>query len=261
MDLSGKAALVTGSGRGIGAVIARRLALAGAKVAVCARTSAQVEEVAESIRKAGSGSQEAIALTCDVTDRDDVDSLVQDAQTALGPIDILVNNAGGANSAPVTRITLEDWNQTIALNATSAFLLTRALLPGMLERGFGRVINVASVAGLTGSKYIAAYSAAKHALVGLTRCAAVEVAGTGVTINALCPGFVDTPMTDATLDNVMAKTGLSREKALETILALNQQPRLVTCDEVAHVALSLCDPDGAGINGQAIAIDGGGHLN
>lgn len=261
MDLSGKAALVTGSGRGIGAVIARRLAAAGAKVAVCARTSAQVEQVAESIRKAGSGSQEAIALTCDVTDRDDVDSLVQDAQTALGPLDILVNNAGGANSAPVTRITLEDWNQTIALNATSAFLLTRALLPGMLERGFGRVINVASVAGLTGSKYIAAYSAAKHALVGLTRCAAVEVAGTGVTINALCPGFVDTPMTDATLDNVMAKTGLSREKALETILALNQQPRLVTCDEVAHVALSLCDPDGAGINGQAIAIDGGGHLN
>ena len=152
---------------------------------------------------------------------------------------MLVNNAGAAASMPVARTSLEDWNRLMAVNATGAFLCTRAFLPGMLERQWGRVVNVASTAGLSGGKYLAAYSAAKHALVGLTRSAAAEVAGTGVTVNAVCPNFVDTEMTAETVDRIVAKTGRTREEALAAALASAGQTRLISAEEVAAAVVSL----------------------
>jgi NAD(P)-dependent dehydrogenase (short-subunit alcohol dehydrogenase family) len=172
-----------------------------------------------------------------------------------------VNNAGVAHSAPVARTELEDWNRMLAVNATGTFLCTRAFLPGMVEGGWGRVVNVASVAGLAGARYIAAYAASKHAVIGLTRCAAAEVADRGVTVNAVCPGYVDTPMTTESLQRISEKTGMSAEEALETILAHTPQGRLIAPDEVAHAVLSLCEEGARGINGQSIVIDGGELLS
>ncbi|MFW6040143.1 MAG: SDR family NAD(P)-dependent oxidoreductase, partial [Gemmatimonadota bacterium] len=178
-------------------------------------------------------------------------------EAGLAP-DVLVNNAGAASSAPVTSLSLEEWNEMIAVNATSTFLCTRALLDGMMERGWGRVVNVASVAALSGARYIAAYAAAKHAVLGFTRCAAAEGAARGVTVNAVCPGYADTPMTEKTMERIMARTGRTREQALESILAAGRQRRLIEPDEVAHAVLALLAEEARGINGQAIVVDGGG---
>jgi enamine deaminase RidA (YjgF/YER057c/UK114 family) len=169
---------------------------------------------------------------------------------------VLVNNAGAAASMPVARTSLEDWNRLMAVNATGAFLCTRAFLPGMLERQWGRVVNVASTAGLRGGKYLAAYSAAKHALVGLTRSAAAEVAGTGVTVNAVCPGFVDTEMTAETVDRIVAKTGRTREAALAAALASEGQTRLITAEEVAEAVVSFVRDADTPPNGEALVLDG-----
>jgi NAD(P)-dependent dehydrogenase (short-subunit alcohol dehydrogenase family) len=168
-----------------------------------------------------------------------------------------VNNAGIARSNPVKGLTLEEWDRILSVNATGTFLCTRAFLGGMIERGWGRVINVASVAGLQGGPYMAAYSASKHAQVGFTRALAAEVADQGVTANAICPGYVDTAMADYAVTRIVGKTGLSYEEALQSILATNPQERLIRPEEVAHVALMLCSVDAEGINGQAIVIDGG----
>ncbi len=254
MSLAGRGAVITGGGRGIGRSVARALAARGARVVVTARTRVEIEGVAEELRTAG---HEAHAIRCDVSNEASVAAMAGEAVKRLGAVDILVNNAGIARSNPVKRLALEEWNEILAINATGTFLCSRAFLQGMIDRRWGRVINVASVAGLRGSRYISAYTASKHAQVGFTRALAEEVAGQGITVNAICPGYVDTPMTTHSVSRIVEKTGVSAEDALERILALSPQHRLIRPEEIAHVAVMLCETDGEGINGQAIAIDGG----
>lgn len=254
MSLEGRGAVITGGGRGIGRAVARGLAEAGAAVVVSARSTGEIEAVAEELRADGLS---AHAVRCDVADESSVKAMALEAHERLGTVDIIVNNAGIALSNPVKRLPLEEWDRILAINATGTFLCTQAFLAGMLERGWGRVINVASVAGLRGGQYIAAYTASKHAQVGFTRALAIEVAAQGVTVNAICPGYVDTPMTEYSVSRIVEKTGITPEEALGHILELSPQKRLIRPEEIAHVALMLCHEDGEGINGQAIAIDGG----
>jgi NAD(P)-dependent dehydrogenase (short-subunit alcohol dehydrogenase family) len=250
---SGSVAVVTGAGQGIGAAVARALAREGAALVVAARNSDRIERVATEIKKAGG---KAWAIACDVTDPASVHSFAQAAGRRAGVVDILVNNAGAAHSAPLVKTTLEDWNRLLAVNATGTFLCTQAFLPAMLLRKQGSVVNVASVAGLAGARYIAAYAAAKHAVIGLTRSVAAELEGTGVTCNAVCPGFVDTPMTKESVARVVAKTGKAADEALAAMLASAGQRRLITVDEVAKAVLELCDPNSADPrpNGTAVTI-------
>jgi NAD(P)-dependent dehydrogenase (short-subunit alcohol dehydrogenase family) len=249
----GSLAVVTGGGRGIGAAVARLLAAEGAAIVVAARSADRIEKVAAEIRDSGG---KAWAVACDVTDPASVHGLAQAAGRRAGIVDILVNNAGAAHSAPLAKTTLEDWNRVLAVNATGTFLCTQAFLPAMLMRKQGSIVNVASVAGLGGARYIAAYAAAKHAVIGLTRSVAAEIEGTGVTCNAVCPGFVDTEMTKESVARVVGKTGKSAHETLAAMLASAGQKRLITPDEVARAVLALCDPQGpAGRpNGTAVTI-------
>ncbi len=252
MSQPGRVAVVTGASRGIGAACARALSAAGFAVVVSARSREKIERVAGALAQLG---RPARAVVCDVTSEASVAALLRAAEE-FGPVAVLVNNAGAAASMPVVKTTLDEWNSLMAVNATGAFLCTRAFLPGMIERKWGRVVNVASTAGLNGAKYIAAYSAAKHALMGLTRSVAAEVAASGITVNAVCPGYVDTDMTTESLDRIVAKTGRSREEALNAALAAAGQGRLITAEEVAAAVLALCTPAGDGLNGQAVVLDG-----
>jgi NAD(P)-dependent dehydrogenase (short-subunit alcohol dehydrogenase family) len=248
--------VVTGGGRGIGASVARALAAEGAAVVVASRTAREIEEVAEELR--GSGAK-AWAVACDVTDEASVAALGREARAHLGSVDVLVNNAGDSHSAPLRKIALADWERLMAVNATGTFLCTREFAPEMAGRGWGRVVNVASIAGLEGAKYVAHYSAAKHAVVGFTRSVALELAGAGVTVNAVCPGYVDTPMTERTLANVEERAGLPRDEALQAVLASAGQDRLVTADEVAAAVVDLC-AGGSELTGQAIVLRSGGSV-
>lgn len=248
----GSVAVVTGGGSGIGAAVAEELARAGAAVVVAARRTDRIEHVATKIRSAGG---RAWAVHCDVTDPGNVNDLAKFA-ARHGSVDVLVNNAGAAHSAPLAKTSLEDWNRVLAVNATGTFLCTRAFLSGMLERNRGSIVNVASVAGLAGGRYIAAYAAAKHAVIGLTRSVAAEVEGTGVTCNAVCPGFVDTEMTQESVDRVVAKTGKSPTDALQALLASASQRRLITADEVAAAVLTLAALNGTRVNGTARELHG-----
>lgn len=248
--LNGKFALITGGGRGIGRTIAHAFAREGARVAVAARTAEQVQSVAAEI---GSG---ATALVCDVSDPESVARMFSE----IGDVDILVNNAGIAESATLVNTTDELWQRHLAINLSGTFYCTRAALPAMLHKGWGRVINIASIAAKTGAPYVAAYAASKHGILGLTRSVALEVATSGVTVNAICPGYVDTEMVSRGVETITSKTGRSPEEALEALKRMSPQNRLVTPEEVAAVALLLASEEGRGINGQGINVDGGSVL-
>jgi 3-hydroxybutyrate dehydrogenase len=254
MTVQSRGAIVTGGGRGIGAATAEALSNRGSRVVVAARTSTEIDSVASTLRENGG---EAWAICCDVTDPESIESLIAQSIEQLGQIDILVNNAGIATAAPLVKTSLSAWTQMWAVNTTGSFLCMKATLPHMVERGWGRVVNVASIAGLRGAAYISGYAASKHAQIGLTRSAAAEVASAGVTVNAVCPGYVDTPMTDTTIANITDKTGMSEEEAFNAILATSPQHRLITSEEVAASIAFLCTDEARAINGQTIVLDGG----
>jgi 3-hydroxybutyrate dehydrogenase len=252
MELATRRALVTGGGRGIGKAIALALAEAGADVVVTGRNREELAAVA-----ALCGGR---ALLADLSSRQDTDRLVAeiavDASTR-GPIEILINNAGVSDSAALEKTDDAMWDRIMEINVTAPFRLTRALVPAMVTAGWGRVINIASNAGLTGYGYTLAYCASKHALVGLTRALAIDLARTGVTINALCPGWVETQMASDASARIADKTGRSLTEATAALIAMTPQRRLIAPHEVAHAARALCANAARGIHGQTIVIDGG----
>ncbi len=247
--LAGQTALVTGAGQGIGRAVALAFAREGARVVVAARTVAALEEVAAACDGG------AVVLPLDVTDEEACRAAVQRCGEDLGGVDVLVNGAGIASSQKFTDLDTATWRRILAVDVEGPMWLTRAALPGMLARGAGAVVNIASLASRAGFAYVSAYVAAKHALLGLTRALAVEYAATGVTFNCVCPWYVDTPMTQTTVEGIMTKTGRSRDQA--TAPLLTPQGRLVDPAEVAAVCVLLASPDGRGINGQAVNVDGG----
>jgi NAD(P)-dependent dehydrogenase (short-subunit alcohol dehydrogenase family) len=234
--------VVTGGTRGIGRAVAEAFAALGDRVVALARTTGREADPAVEARQ------------CDVSDEAAVARCFDD----LGRVDVLVNNAGVAESAPLDRTTLESWERHLAVNATGAFLATRAVLPGMRERGSGSIVTVASTAGRVGSRYTAAYTASKHAAVGLMRATAAEVAGSGVTANAVCPTFVDTDMARESVERIAAQTGRSHEQSVAALEAASPLGRLLRPDEVAAAVVWLASPQAASVNGQAIVLDGGG---
>jgi NAD(P)-dependent dehydrogenase (short-subunit alcohol dehydrogenase family) len=253
-ELTGRVALITGGGRGIGRAVALSLAAAGADVAVAARSEGELEATVAAIRATGRRGE---AIVCDVAQRSQVDALIARVKTTLGEPLILVNNAGIAASAKLADTTDEMWDRMLRVNATSAFYCIRAVLPMMLAARWGRVVNMASVAAKAGAAYIAAYTASKHALLGLTRAVAAEVASRGITVNAVCPGYVNTEMTDASTANISKRTGRSEQDARKILEGFSPQGRLMTAEEVAALTAYLCSEAARGINGQGIVLDGG----
>jgi NAD(P)-dependent dehydrogenase (short-subunit alcohol dehydrogenase family) len=251
-SIAGRVALVTGGGRGIGRAIALALAREGAAVALAARSVPELEAVAEEVQALG---RRAFFLPLDVLDRRAVGTAPAEVARALGPVDILVNNAGMHLTGPVQRISDAQWDGVLQVNLTAPFLLTRAFLPGMYERGWGRVINVSSVAGKIGVKYMAAYVASKHGLVGLTRTVAVEAGRKGVTANAICPSWVETRMMDEGIQAIVEATGRDAAEVRAALLAENPSGRAATPEEVAEVAVLLAR--NPAINGQCFHVDGG----
>jgi NAD(P)-dependent dehydrogenase (short-subunit alcohol dehydrogenase family) len=235
--------VVTGGGKGIGKAVVERFVAAGDRVVAVGRDPEALESSAA-----------AETDVCDVTDEGQVASLFEQ----VGPVDVLVNNAGASTSAPLARTTLEDWRDLLEVNATGAFLCTRAVLGGMVERGSGRIVTVASTAARAGLRYTAAYTASKHAAVGLMRAVAAEIAGTGVTANAVCPTYVRTEMTERSIARIVAVTDRSEEEAEAALIASSPLGRLLEPDEVAFAVAFLAAPEAGAINGQSLVIDGGG---
>jgi NAD(P)-dependent dehydrogenase (short-subunit alcohol dehydrogenase family) len=243
--LAGKKALVTGGGSGIGAAIALALAEAGARTVICGRRR-------EALQSTAARHNNIDTRTADVTDPDSVAQLY-----ANGPFDIVVANAGGAQSAPFEKISPAHWNETVNVNLTGAFQTVQPAIAAMRTRGWGRIIFIASTAGLKGYAYVAPYVAAKHGVVGLARALALETAKEGITVNAVCPGFTETPMLERAVERIAATTKRSAADARVALAANNPQGRLVKPQEVADAVLWLCADGSAGITGQAISISGG----
>ncbi len=249
-ELSGRHAVVTGGGTGVGAAIALKLADAGAKVTITGRHLDRLQETA-------SGNPAIACVTGDVTDPASVRDMFAKATARHGTPQIVVANAGAAMSKPFTKMDEDDLRAMLDVNLVGVFTTWRTALEPMLETGWGRLIVIASVASLRGAPYISAYNAAKHGVLGLTRSLALEVARKGITVNAVCPGYINTPMTDRTLDNIVAKTGKSREEAEDFLKAGNAQHRLIEPDEVAETVRFLCSDGAVSINGQAVTLSGG----
>jgi 3-hydroxybutyrate dehydrogenase len=253
--LAGQHALITGATRGIGAAIAETLGALGANLTLIGRDREMLDERAGQI--AGTNGVNVHVETADVSDQAAIDHAFESSVAAIGPMSILVNNAGSGKSAPFHKMERELWDSMIAVNLTGTFICTQAALPAMLDAGNGRIINVASTAGLIGYGYVSAYCAAKHAVVGLTRSLALETAKKGVTVNAVCPGYTETDLVRETIDNIVAKTGRSVEDATAELAASNPQGRLVQPWEVAETVAWLALPASASITGQSIPIAGG----
>ncbi|TAH50854.1 MAG: SDR family oxidoreductase [Chloroflexota bacterium] len=249
-----RVAWVTGAGKGIGAVIAREFGKRGIQVAVSARTEKDIENIAQEIRAEGG---EAFAVTCDVTQPDAVANAVAQIQAKFGAITILVNNAGVGGSHKFLGHDDALWHKIIATNLDSVYYVTKAVAPLMVAENWGRIVNIASISSKVGSKYTAAYTASKHGVLGLTRALAVEFISNNITVNAICPAYVDTSMTDGTIANMTQRTKMSEADARAYLEKLSPQNRLIIPEEVAHVALMLIDENARGITGQAINVDGG----
>jgi 3-hydroxybutyrate dehydrogenase len=250
-DLAGQHALVTGANRGIGAAVVRTLAARGADVTLMVRDRAGAERVAAEVR-----TRTHIAAVRDIADREAVMRGFADATAALGPVSLLVNNAGSVETVPFLKTTPELFLAMFQVHVLGAVHTAQAVLPSMLERGRGRIVNVASVAGLGGAPYVAHYVTAKHALVGLTRALAAEYAAKGITVNAVCPAYVDTDLVSGSLTRIAAKTGRSEQEALQMILADAGQPRLVTVQEVAEAVMSYLAPAGEARTGETKVLMG-----
>lgn len=252
--MSDRVAWVTGAGKGIGEAIALAFGQRGLRVAVSSRTAGDLERVATAIRERGG---QALPVVCDVTEPDAIAGAVAQIRESLGPITILVNNAGMADSHKFVGHDDALWHRVIHTNLDSVYYVTKAVIPMMLEAGWGRVVNIASISSKIGGKYVAAYTASKHGVLGLTRALAVEFNANHITVNAVCPGYVDTPMTDRSASNIAARIKVTPEQARATLEKFSPQNRLITPDEVVHVVLLLIDDKAYGITGQAINVDGG----
>ena len=246
MSIKGKKVLITGGGTGVGADMALAFAERGANVFISGRTKTSLNKIATK--------HDAIqTVVADVTDESSVKAMFDQ----IGPMDIVVANAGAAESAPIVKTDLDSWNRMIAVNLTGVFLTLKEGLVRMQGKDWGRLISVASTAGLKGYAYVAPYAAAKHGVVGLTKSMALEVAKKGITVNAICPGFLNTEMTDRSVETIVEKTGMKEDDARATIAKNNPQGRLIESSEVSATALWLCGEGSDGINGQAISISGG----
>lgn len=254
--LAGKHCVVTGGARGIGAAITRMLLCQGASVTFTGRSSDRQSEEVVALKRSG----RAEYVKADVTDASQVRKAFERAVACFGPVSILVNNAGQAASAPFLKTDATLWRRMMAVNLDGAYHCAQAALPGMLAAGWGRIVNIASVAGIAGAPYVTAYSASKHALIGFTRSLALEFATKGITVNAVCPGFTDTEIVRNAIVNITAKTGRTAQEAIDELVAHNPQKRLVKPEEVANAVMWLCAPGSEAITGQSISVSGGEEM-